>query len=508
MPLRKTSSDNSLRIVHLTDMHFSPGAHKDGRHIYSPKQLIAIESILDKEPYDQVFVTGDISDRGDPDSLLRARDWFTDKFSVAGGEKSGLNLPIERVHFIPGNHDAFNLGEGEAQGLKGYVGRWQKSLSNFYEAFPEFRLNAKDGCKYKWYPIEDSGVFIAFIDTSYLGDPTGLEKESGFSHFITRIPRVARGELHWRQSDRILSWFNQAVKGQLPIESGSDKMISQKQFDSSLKILVAHHYLFEPRGKVKDPLLQMNDRTSFFVNIASANFDVYLCGHKHVSDFWPAFYNTHMDRRAASRHLFNLMRRAVGLDLLPMTLTDSKGKKVKRTLQYLSGIFITLFKIETDRQFTKEVDQSMLDAIVDTFSDAIEDPSALEAKFIRMLQQFDLHSCGLVTKEELRALQLKVEERFNKQQIGELKRVADRLQSIARNLASRPFLQIMSGASGKDHKNGCETRSFNIYEIAREGSGFNFTSNRYEWDQSIGNFLGPQAKHSRFDAQTRQTIRN
>ena len=64
-------------------------------------------------------------------------------------------------------------------------------------------------------------------------------------------------------------------------------------------MFVAHHYLFEPRGYLPKPELHLRHRRAIFADLASADFDVYLSGHKHVSDVWSSFYGDHFDRTVA-----------------------------------------------------------------------------------------------------------------------------------------------------------------------------------------------------------------
>lgn len=184
---------NAFTIVHITDLHFSPGADIEEDHVYSPLQLKGIESVLRKKSIDRLIVTGDITEAGDPNSLLRAKDWLYGDFSVSGKEKIGLKLNKDKVRVIPGNHDAFNLKEDNPLT---YKDRWQKSLSNFYDAFQDAKAVDTDGCRYEWIPFGESDLFLTYIDTSFLGDPHDLENEKGFSHYLKRIPRVARGTIY------------------------------------------------------------------------------------------------------------------------------------------------------------------------------------------------------------------------------------------------------------------------------------------------------------------------
>jgi len=64
----------AFRIAHLSDLHFSSGADKgDPSHVHSIPRLKAIERILSSRKCDRIIISGDLSDAGDRESLLRAQ---------------------------------------------------------------------------------------------------------------------------------------------------------------------------------------------------------------------------------------------------------------------------------------------------------------------------------------------------------------------------------------------------------------------------------------------------
>jgi len=46
-----------------------------------------------------------------------------------------------------------------------------------------------------------------------------------------------------------------------------------------------HHYLFEPPEQSSDYFMRIQDRDVVFRNLALSDFDVLLCGQKHVTAF-------------------------------------------------------------------------------------------------------------------------------------------------------------------------------------------------------------------------------
>src|SRR3974377_1779323 len=96
-----------------------------------------------------------------------------------------------------------------------------------------------------------------------------------------------------------------------------------------------HHYLFEPPNHKDDFFLRVDHRNIAFRNIAMADFDMLLCGHKHVPDFGRTKYGEHFDRKARVPYLFNLFRRLIGIYTVPLQLDDSKGRKMTKALTLL-----------------------------------------------------------------------------------------------------------------------------------------------------------------------------
>ena len=97
-----------FNIAHLSDLHFSEGAHRLDSHSHSIPHLKSIEAKFSTENLDKVIFSGDISDCGDPNSLLRAYQWIFESYPIGNGDRIGLNLSADQVGIVPGNHDAWN----------------------------------------------------------------------------------------------------------------------------------------------------------------------------------------------------------------------------------------------------------------------------------------------------------------------------------------------------------------------------------------------------------------
>jgi 3',5'-cyclic AMP phosphodiesterase CpdA len=118
---------NPVRIAHLSDFHFSEHCDKDcDDATHSTKHLIDLQRALQRLTFDHLVVSGDLSDRGNRDALLRANDYLFSQYSIGEGQSIGLSLAPEVVGLVPGNHDAFNTNHNGDT-----LTRWQQSLANF-----------------------------------------------------------------------------------------------------------------------------------------------------------------------------------------------------------------------------------------------------------------------------------------------------------------------------------------------------------------------------------------
>lgn len=85
-----------LRILHLSDLHFT---QKNDEQDKKFKQLIETLVTQHKEkPFDYIFVTGDIIDKGKTEYFSVALEYFNKLFNR-------LNFDGQNIFFVPGNHD-------------------------------------------------------------------------------------------------------------------------------------------------------------------------------------------------------------------------------------------------------------------------------------------------------------------------------------------------------------------------------------------------------------------
>ena len=490
--------NSTFTLAHISDLHFSHGAYHGGTHQHSIQRLRGIQQVLSGVTLDRLIVSGDITNGGDPDSLLRARDWLFDSFSISGSEAIGLKMSPESVGLVPGNHDAYNLPSDSAS----ILGYWQKSLSNYNEVFSGHQFSHPDSCRYDWIEKNGRAVFIVYVDTSFVGDPELERKSSKHTHLLTRIPKIARGKMRKEQSGLIFEWFYHGVTGKLLYPGDSSRYIPRELFAASLKILVAHHYLFEPRGSKIEKLLEQEHTHSVFVDIASADFDLYLCGHKHLDDQDRSTYGKRLDRKGKGRHLLNLFRRMVGIEMLPLEIRDEQGKKWPSA--YAFGLGVLWLKEKTSPTISgiqdEAADGRFVAEFVTTLQSSLQQPAALEKEVRNFLKQYKLSPNEVVSSDELREIQRRLKSQFSAQERKQLELLGEKIQGIARKLNSRPFLQIMAGSSAKESNSSDKKRSFNIYEIVAQRDRYDLIVRTYVWDPSLLMFSqNPETSTYRFN---------
>ncbi len=321
--------DNADFIIgHISDLHFSQGTDKTyPDHEHSIEHLRYLERNLCIQDLDLLIISGDISNYGDRQSLINASGFIFNKIPVGEEEMIGLSFPPEKVGIVPGNHDAWNSSKTGA-----FSERRQKSLEHYNFAFPSHAINSPEGCYYRWLQNGDKGVYIAFVDSCFLG---GTEKNDGSSFGTIRYDQaVAKGKLSVDQTEKLLEWHDLGILGRLTDPSNSDSNIDKEIFAKSLKIIVMHHYLFEPPDHKSDYFMRVHHRDIVFRNIAFSDFDIMLCGHKHIPSFDTHSYGYHFDGRAKNRYMLNYFRRLIGLHSLPIQIKDKKVDGGQRRLLF------------------------------------------------------------------------------------------------------------------------------------------------------------------------------
>jgi hypothetical protein len=480
---------DTYRIAHISDLHLTPGMGPNTTHSHSVKRLSVLSQYFHDNEFDKVIITGDLTNRGDEDSLLVAYSYIFDEVLVqAPTVKIGLKLPLEKVIVVPGNHDAYDCRDSNGPQLL----LWQKSLENFNKQFLSFKFSTENfGCRYYWIPKGDGALFIVAVDSCFLGDPTLRHVPSIRSAAISQISKPARGKLSTRQSEQLLKWYDLGVHGKLPnnfeetqTPNGAvPQLIPKDQFARSFKIIAMHHYLFRPSKPVVDDdvFLKTNCRDIVFKNIALADFDMLLCGHKHQPDLGDTKYGKHFDDRARVRYLLNLFRRLTGSYSLPFQLSDDKRSPLTKAFSELSHTLTSRLRPQYGAKY--------IDSLVEALRKALVKPDSLEKYVEEAVRDHGYNGCLEIPREELQDMRKRLDNEFS---AVERKALSNHFTSVMSRhlkfLESRPFLHCMSASTTKEGSPLSYSRGFNTYEISMDKWRFSVKARQMKWNEDLSIF--------------------
>lgn len=480
-------AETQFLLAHISDLHFSAGTVQNAPgHSHSIELLRGLEANIGQLPgLDRLIVSGDISNTGDSQSLINASGWLFDQIPIGNGQSTGLRLKPDQVRVVPGNHDAWNAGSDGA-----LVDRRQKSLAHYNYAFPKHAIAPK-GCYFDWIEKDGSGVYVACIDSCFLGD-TAKSPHSTFGT-LRYDEAIAKGKLTLNQTETLLQWYDQGMRGTLQDPNRPGSHIDPGTYSKALKILVMHHYLFEPPEHKSDYFMRVQQRDLVFRNIALSDFDIMLCGHKHIAAFDTRQYGEHIDDRAAGRYMLNYFRRLIGLESLPVQLADEHGKKISKAITLVAQTIGSWFKRSTPNQSAGEI----ADKVFELLKSGLDDPDGLELRVRTFLHENGAAGASTLEVPELKAIQKRIAAGLRLQERKELRSISANVSKISSSLLARPFLQIMSGSSAKSLSAGDSKRSFNVYTIRPQANGWDLKCERYTWDGS--SFSAPLMQQQRFD---------
>lgn len=472
---------NTLKLFHISDIHFYEANSSAGpTHRHSLKCMRAIESIFKQENPDILIVTGDLTNLGDSVSLDRVHQWLHDRINVSA-TYYGLGADIPMI-VVPGNHDAFN-----ATNLGANLQRWQYSLANYNAAFPDLYLG-EHGVDYFWFCRGDMKLFICSVDSCYLGDTDPISRVGALS-----FSGVAKGKFSAAQSKEIVRLYDRGVRGELEDQDGNK--ISGGAFLGSFKMMAIHHYLFEPRGMKTTRSLQMIDRRVVFQNIAMADFDALICGHRHYADQQIVRYSDHFERRGRLRYALNHVRRSLGLDSLPLDESQTQGRSLGIHFRLLvSAIYYTM---TPQSGMTPKVESDIMDCL----ERCLRDPTVMKSElmtFVRRLRRGDTETRYFWEAEELIRLYQLIQKHFSRGDMLRLSRSANSLNSVIKKLATRPFIHVAAGSAAKASDFGKKQRSFNVYRILADNATERhvFSTRRYLWNHQK---VTPDGEQGYFD---------
>ena len=292
------------------------------------------------------------------------------------------------------------------------------------------------------------------------------------------------GKLSVKQTEALLELHDIGMRGSLIKSDGSDGYIDKNLFSQSLKILVMHHYLFEPPGHSSDYFMRVEDRDLVFRNIAMADFDLLLCGHKHIPSFDIHSYGHHFDVRATNRYLINCFRRMIGLHSLPVQFKDDKGNFLSKALTMLSNLLVKKKRNESPTSDSKKV----ADDVLELLKEGLDNPEKLEREVMEFIVSEGVSGSDVINKSELNDIKKRITTGLSIEDRKKLLVVSKKIVGLSKSLASKPFIQSMSGSSTKAVCSKEKVRYFNQYKMEKDSSGWRIKLNRYHWDPASNSF--------------------
>lgn len=487
-----------FKLIHLSDLHIHGGSSQTNKnHKHSIPHMRGIQKIVEQQRnnLDRLIITGDLSHYGHEENLLLAKQWIYNTLEIGNDVQISIGLEekdFDKIRIIPGNHDAWNSKSKTGK----TVDRRQKSLENFNYAL---RRNGKDvipfpdGYYYDWIEKKDRAIFFVYLDSSFLGD-TQIEHDNPD---LTFLDRIAKGKISKKQSEKVLMLYDKGMLGILK-KPDSTESIDKVKFSKSLKIVVMHHYLFEPMGQKREPLLQMNERETVFRNLALGDTDILLCGHKHYAENKDHLYLHHFNKRAKARYIFNYFRRLIGIHSLPFQYDDKDGKKHNKFISTLISLFLyKKYKSQNDNQ-NIITDEEFIEQLTDILLKGIETPENFEKEIKEFI---NIHNTKALDDDKLDEKELleianRVKISLTDDEKEKLKILTKELKKIINQLFSRQFLQLMAGSACKAHDSEEKFRSFNIYKIDILTEGYEVKCERYIWNNYKKEFNETPQIHS------------
>lgn len=247
-----------MRILHLSDVHFSIGQKNFKKYVINPL-FKDIEKNINEKPFDLVLFTGDLLDKGGyPNDPMDSYEAFEEIF-ISELLKI-VNLPKERFVFIPGNHDINRnkINPATEEGLKSILK--DKETIEQYMNTPE-NLNLERIEEYKLFENVYYDDYIDYVSNKF-----------GFS-ITFNIDNIKVGIAGFNSSWRC---YNDTDKGNLIIGKKQFEFVDNHFEESkpTFKIALVHHpfsFLCESEyEQTKDYIIR--------------DYDLLLTGHTHESN--------------------------------------------------------------------------------------------------------------------------------------------------------------------------------------------------------------------------------
>jgi small GTP-binding protein len=196
-PTHATDSDEPIRILHLSDLHFTSDVSASTKLEWLLQDIRRKDGAYGQlESVEYLVISGDMTDKGNEEGFDVARK-FVDALI------SELRLSTQRCIFVPGNHDAQDRTDAHEETIsadgqkvmvrsrKNYPKRFQKFSEAFYHKLvqEEYPLGfPQQGIAYLF---EDTGIQFLALNSAWQIDQFGRKRSDIHPEAVAHAIRLA-----------------------------------------------------------------------------------------------------------------------------------------------------------------------------------------------------------------------------------------------------------------------------------------------------------------------------
>jgi 3',5'-cyclic AMP phosphodiesterase CpdA len=453
-----------VNLFHISDTHIvasrTLNKNKNSTQIKLAKSLKKF--VDDNNNFDMNIITGDItSDDNNEDALENARDFLFSDYVLKTDGNIGLNLNPTKTIIVPGNHD---LDNDFTSDLREW---WKESISSFTSTFSEIRAiipSENNGITFYHTLINTIPLLFVVLDTSYL---SGSDNDRGRG-----TSKRQREKLLNDQISIMLSSFT-ARNGFYEFENNNQTIkISKEEYDKTIKILVMHHFLFDPSNinSKKNLSIKVTTQRNLFKNLLLSDFNVILCGHKHRQNESNLLDIEAIDYRSKRRFYFDILRDKIGYNHKFFQINDKENQQLSKSS---SLILLFIAAYAEDPNFVKLIKKSFQDI---DFKNKFHLPN----EFVELILNNDLNA---ITSLEDKKLDLYnyLCEKLDNDIVQKIKLYGKPIvESLESEFKKRDIVQISAGASIYDNQKTKSKRFIKTIKIVYDKDGYKIISSTFE----------------------------
>lgn len=189
----------------------------------------------------------------------------------------------------------------------------------------------------------------------------------------------------------------------------------------------------------------------------------------------------------------NVFRRLIGLAGVAHTISDRKGRRLRRAEAMLYALWAKILRIRA-RDLSEEIPPSteFEQQLAAALRHTLLAPERFEEEILKVLRRGGLRESEELTRLELEEIGRRLRSSWSTEELKKLELVARRIERFVKALSSRPFLQVVGGSATKEVESAKRVRSLEILEIEADNREFRVLVNHHRWEPGSSTF----EKHS------------